>query len=97
MSSNNKAYRRMDPNTRDMVRKYEKELMQVTMAWQAAKNDLHNARINSGGGRRIVSTTLKPEPGGKLSDLEAVVKERAEAVRIVQEARNKYLTEKGLI
>lgn len=103
MSSNNKAYRRMDPETRAMVNGYEAELMQAKMAYDEAKNRLHNARINRGSGRRLVSSKsgfggkATYKPGMKIKDLEKLVEERAEIVRSVEEKRNQYLTEKGLI
>jgi len=101
--SNNKNYRTMDEGTRAMVKRYETELGQAKEAYYAANNRLHNARINRGSGRRLVSSKSGfggraiYNPGMKIKDLEKLVEERAEAVRIVEEKRKKYLTEKNLI
>ena len=82
MSSNNKNYRTMDDETRAMVKAYERELMHATMEWQAAKNRLHNAKINRGDKRRVVSTLsgfngkVTYKPGLKISQLIELVKER---------------------
>jgi hypothetical protein len=93
MSVNNKGYRTMDDETRAMVQSLEKQLLHAQMEYQEAKNQLHNAKRSRS---RYVSRNRKPEPGGKYTDLERVIEERAEAFRLIEEKRKAYLIERGL-